>query len=218
MGTQGFPSQPGCRQQHPLGQTLPVGKCVLPWPWRGQSGSPGPTGASQMAHRAPGGRPGLCTAHPCWGHERKGGEHPCSGPLGPRWPTLLMAAMHGGLWGGYADLTNTVPRPGPCGQGHCPTAPQGARSDRHMERGWGVPGGSRPRRCQWFVQLLPFFLLFHPTSKFFFFFLVVVVVLLLLKRNHIQSWFSADTGTRGGTRQTQTCDRQAAGGRPGSKH
>ena len=38
---------------------------------------------------------------------------------------------------------------------------------------------------------------------------VVVVVILFLKRNHIWSWFSADTGTRGGTRQTQTCDRQA---------
>lgn len=45
-----------------------------------------------------------------------------------------------------------------------------------------------------------------------------VVVILFLKRNHIWSWFSADTGTRGGTRQTQTCDsRPCTGGRPGSR-
>ena len=59
---------------------------------------------------------------------------------------------------------------------------------------------------------------FFPCLVFLFFFFrfidinfvcVVVVVILFLKRNHIWSWFSADTGTRGGTRQTQTCDRQA---------
>ena len=75
-----------------------------------------------------------------------------------------------------------------------------------MERGWG--GARRSEAPQMPViftafSFFFFFFPFHPTS------IVSVVVVLLLKRNHIRSWFSADTGTRGGTRQTQTCDRQA---------
>lgn len=151
---------------------LPGVRSAPPWPWRNQSGSPGPTGASQMAHRAPGGRPSLCTAHPCWGHERKGGEQPCSGPPGPRWPTLLTAAMHGGGMqtpGGGAPpnkhrssarplWTRSLPHWSPRGQ---------ERTDT-----WGV-GGECPsvrsptNASDFYSFFLCFFLLFHPTSIFF---------------------------------------------------
>lgn len=110
-------------------------------------------------------------------------------------------------------LTRTVPRPGPCGHVHCPTVPRGQeRTDTWSVGGGGARRSEAPQMPVIFTAFSFFFFFsFHPTS-------IVSVVVVLLKRNHVRSWFSADTGTRGGTRQTQTCDRQATVGRPGSKH
>lgn len=136
--------------------------------------------------------------------------------LGSPWPQVAGTPDGSHARRGDADLTHTGPRPGPCGRGHCPTGPRGARGGQTH----GVwEGGARrfeapqmPVICTAFSFVLFSCFIQHQ------FCVCVVVVILVLKRNHVRSWFSADTGTGGGTRQTQTCDRQAAGGRPGSKH
>lgn len=125
-----------------------------------------------MAHRAPGGRPGLCTAHPCWGHERKGGEQPCSGPPGPRWPTLLMAAMHGGGMqtpGGGAPPNKHRSSARPLWTRSLPHwSPRGQERTDTWSVGGECPSVRSPTNASDFYSFfLCFFLLFHPTSIFF---------------------------------------------------
>lgn len=99
--------------------------------------------------------------------------------------------------GGRPLRTSSLPRPVPGG---------GQEQTDTWSLGGERPEGSKPHKRQGFLQLFPLFRFFSISSDINF---VCAVVVLFLKRNHIWSWFSADTGTRGGTRQTQTCDRQA---------
>lgn len=83
--------------------------------------------------------------------------------------------------------------------------------------GRGQSAGS-PTNASHFYSffLLVFFSSISANIKYFF---VVVIVILFLKRNHIWSWFSADTGTgeeRG--RHKHATGRPCARGRLGSKH
>ena len=122
--------------------------------------------------------------------------------------------MHGredaDFLGGGHHLANTVPRAaGPGGQVHSPgqsleEARSGQTRGAWVGCGWKVRS---PTNASDFYSFFPCLVFFSVSSTSIL--CVVVVVILFLKRNHIWSWFSADTGTRGGTRQTQTCDRQA---------
>lgn len=94
-----------------------------------------------------------------------------------------------------------------------PEGPQSQERNRHM---WSL-GGGWPHKCQIFYSFflsLGLFVCFpfHPMPIFCLFCLrvVVVVIILFLKTNHIWSCFFLQTQAPGeGTRQTQTCDRQA---------
>lgn len=81
------------------------------------------------------------------------------------------------------------------------------------------PVGSKPHKCQSFLQLFPWFSCFFSLSSDINFFVWLSLSFLFLKRNHIWSWFSADTVT-GGKDEADTNMRQAgrARGRLGSEH
>lgn len=100
----------------------------------------------------------------------------------------------------------------PCGQVHCP-CPRGQGRTDMWSLGGAWPVGWKPHKCQSFLQLFPFSFFFIHFSQHQIFFCGCHCHLVFKKKSHLVLVFCRHRH-RGGTRQTQTCDRQAV--RPGA--
>lgn len=85
--------------------------------------------------------------------------------LGSPWPQVAGTPDGSHARRGDADLTHAGPQPGPCGRGHCPTGPRGARGGQTHGAWGGCPSVRSPTNASdLYSFFLCFVLLFHPTS------------------------------------------------------